>query len=57
MNIHPDFEELLRLLEEHGVEVTFIGFDDLIRNKKATPRTKDKGDIEELTQQEDATDG
>ncbi|NOY81698.1 MAG: hypothetical protein GXP31_11940 [Kiritimatiellaeota bacterium] len=40
-----------------GVEVTFIGFDDLIRNKNATPRTKDKGDVEELTQQEDATDG
>ena len=33
-----------------GVEVTFIGFDDLVRNKKATPRTRDKGDIEELTQ-------
>jgi hypothetical protein len=39
-----------------GVEVTFIGFDDLIRNKKATPRIRDKGDIEELTQQEDAAD-
>ncbi len=40
-----------------GVEVTFIGFDDLIRNKKATPRAKDKGDVEELTQPEDAADG
>ena len=38
-----------------GVEVTFIGFDELIKNKKATPRAKDKGDVEELTQ-EDATD-
>ena len=57
MNIHPDFEELLRLLEEHGVEVTFIGFDDLVRNKRATPRAKDKGDVEELTQGEDATEG
>ena len=38
------------------VEVTFIGFDDLIRNKKATPRAKDKGDVEELTPQGDATD-
>lgn len=37
------------------VEVTFIGFDDLIKNKKATPRTRDKGDIEELMQ-EDLTD-
>lgn len=34
------------------VEVSFIGFDDLVRNKKATPRTRDKGDIEELTQQD-----
>ena len=55
MNIHPDFEELLRLLEEHGVEYMIVG--DLIRNKKATPRARDKGDIEELTQQEDATNG
>jgi len=40
-----------------NVEVTFIGFDDLIRNKKATPRTKDKGGVEELTQPDDAEDG
>jgi predicted nucleotidyltransferase len=40
-----------------GIQVTFIGFDDLIRNKKATPRAKDKGDVEELTQPEDAADG
>ena len=33
-----------------GVQVTFIGFEDLIRNKQATPRAKDKGDVEELTQ-------
>ncbi len=24
MNIHPDFEELLRLLEEHGVEYMIV---------------------------------
>lgn len=30
-------------------EVTFIGRDDLIRNKRATPRAKDKADVEELT--------
>jgi hypothetical protein len=40
-----------------GVEVKFIGFDDLIRNKKATQRTRDKGDVEELTGQDDSTDG
>ena len=32
------------------VEVTFIGFDDLIKNKKSTPRAKDRGDVEELLQ-------
>jgi hypothetical protein len=32
------------------VEVTFIGFDDLVKNKQATSRTRDKGDVEELTQ-------
>jgi hypothetical protein len=30
------------------VEVTFIGLADLVKNKKATPRAKDKGDVEEL---------
>jgi len=34
------------------VEVTFIGLADLVRNKQATPRTKDRGDVEELTQQD-----
>ncbi len=32
-----------------GVEVRFIGFDDLIKNKQSTARTKDKADVEELT--------
>lgn len=35
-----------------NVEVPFIGLADLIKNKQATPRAKDKGDIEELTQQD-----
>jgi hypothetical protein len=30
------------------VEVTFIGRQDLIRNKSSTPRAKDKADVEEL---------
>lgn len=30
------------------VEVTFIGKDDLLRNKRATGRHRDLGDIEEL---------
>ena len=33
------------------VDVTFIGLADLVKNKKATPRIKDKGDVEELGQQ------
>lgn len=32
-----------------SVEVSFIGRQDLIRNKSATPRAKDKADVEELT--------
>jgi len=39
-----------------SVEVNFIGYVDLVRNKKATPRTRDKGDAEELIKQEDARD-
>ena len=31
-----------------GVEVTFIGLDELLRNKRSTPRARDKGDVEEL---------
>ncbi|MCH8527745.1 MAG: hypothetical protein LAT79_11430 [Kiritimatiellae bacterium] len=30
------------------IEVNFIGLNDLLKNKKATPRAKDKGDVEEL---------
>lgn len=30
------------------VEVTFIGKDDLVRNKRATGRQRDLGDVEEL---------
>jgi Nucleotidyl transferase of unknown function (DUF2204) len=31
-----------------NIEVTFIGKQDLIRNKSSTPRVKDKADVEEL---------
>lgn len=31
------------------VDVTFIGLQDLIRNKSSTSRTKDKADVEELS--------
>lgn len=34
------------------IEVNFIGLTDLLKNKKATPRAKDKGDVEELTPQD-----
>jgi hypothetical protein len=30
-------------------QVTFIGLEDLLRNKRSTPRAKDKADVEELT--------
>ncbi len=32
-----------------SVEVSFIGFDELIKNKNSTQRIKDKADVEELT--------
>ncbi len=32
-----------------SVEASFIGFEDLLRNKRSTKRTKDKADIEELS--------
>jgi hypothetical protein len=31
-----------------GLKVPFIGFEDLLKNKKASPRAKDKIDFEEL---------
>jgi len=30
------------------IDVNFIGLNDLLKNKEATPRAKDKGDVEEL---------
>jgi len=35
-----------------SIEVNFIGLSDLLKNKKATPRAKDKGDVEELLQED-----
>jgi len=32
-----------------GVEVNFIGREDLLRNKRSTSRAKDKADVEELS--------
>jgi hypothetical protein len=36
-----------------AVVVSFIGLDDLLKNKRATPRARDKGDVEELTRPND----
>ena len=33
---------------DENLEVPFIGFHDLLKNKKASPRAKDKIDLEEL---------
>lgn len=35
-------------LDISGLNVPFIGFDELLRNKEASPRSKDKIDLEEL---------
>ncbi|OQC06683.1 MAG: hypothetical protein BWX80_01448 [Candidatus Hydrogenedentes bacterium ADurb.Bin101] len=42
-----DTVELLRI-EDGNTSVNFIGFDDLIKNKRAAPRSKDEVDVEEL---------
>ena len=39
-----------------NVETTFIGFDDLVRNKQSTPRMRDKADAEELAHQQDGSE-
>ena len=39
------------------VGVTFIGREHLLRNKRSTPRIRDRADVEELTQPEDASGG
>lgn len=36
------------VIDLDGVPIRFIGFDDLIKNKRSTGRLKDLGDIEEL---------
>jgi hypothetical protein len=38
------------LLDVSGIQVPFIGFDSLIANKAASPRSKDRIDLEALTQ-------
>ena len=60
MTTHADFADFFQLLNEHGVEymvvgrygdveVSFIGKEDLLRNKRSTGRQRDLGDVEELT--------
>ena len=41
------FEEKV-FLESDGLKVPFIGFEKLLENKQASPRAKDKIDLEEL---------
>jgi hypothetical protein len=55
MILNKHFREFIELLEKHRVEyregtlaIPFIALDDLIANKAATPRAKDKIDLEEL---------
>ncbi len=37
-----------QVLDVDGLEINFIGLEELIKNKKATPRAKDKLDVIEL---------
>ncbi|MDD2762592.1 MAG: hypothetical protein PHE83_01305 [Opitutaceae bacterium] len=58
MILNKHFREFIELLEKHHVEylvvggyavaIPFIALDDLIANKAATHRGKDKIDLEEL---------
>ena len=51
INFPPDFREFVGLLEKNEVAYMIVdGYADLIRNKKASNRSKDKGDIENLEQ-------
>ena len=51
-----DFYESLAnrvVIETDGISIQFIGYDDLIKNKRSTGRLKDKADLEELGEQVD----
>ena len=50
------FEECYRgkvLLELDSLSIPFIGFEELIKNKAASPRSKDKIDLDELKKLKD----
>lgn len=54
-----DFEtcyERRELMRFESMEIPFISLDDLITNKKATSREKDLGDVEALSENENAND-
>ncbi len=53
------FERCLRdrvLVDVDGLQVPFIGFDSLLANKAASPRPKDRIDLEELRRVRDEQD-
>ena len=37
-----------QFLEQESLKIPFIGFEDLLKNKEASPRAKDKIDVDEL---------
>jgi hypothetical protein len=41
------------LVEESGLQIPFIGLDSLLANKAASPRSRDRIDLEELTRLRD----
>ena len=55
--LNKDFLEFIALLEKErveyeGIHIPFIGKQDLIRNKLATGRPKDRLDVEEIIDKE-----
>lgn len=43
-----DFRDLLCLLNEHSVEYLIVGYNDLVKNKRASGRLRDLADLEGL---------
>ena len=46
IHLPPDFREFVQLLNEHNAE--YIGYQELLKNKRAAGREKDLADVAEL---------
>ena len=46
--LSKDFKEFVELLNENNVKINFIDIENLKKNKRATGRTQDLADVENL---------